>query len=257
MGYVMMIIVGFVIGFPVGSCTFSNNSGISSYENCIRYLPAEQCFEKDIRINFKLQEKVGLQIINTLPKRKSIKWSKEEDQYLIDNYSAKGLRRCTIFLNLMFKNERTERAAHCRAGELKCRTTIPPTHYTTKEISDMFDITESGIVFNIRSGKIKAVKSNARYLIPDSELSKIESLFEPDTAGYMSVMDFSSKIGVEFRGVHKNISLYDLPKIVLKGKAYVPKQLCDIICLRMKQTGSARVDWIYAQQTLCQCQTAT
>jgi len=85
----------------------------------------------------------------------------------------------------------------------------------------------------------------------DNELSKIESLFEPDTAGYMSVMDFSKKIGIEFRGAHKNISFYNLPKIVLKGKAYIPAQLCDIICQRMKQTCSARVDWVYAKESLC------
>jgi hypothetical protein len=59
MGYVIMIFLGFFIGFPIGSCSLSENTGISDYEHCIKYLPAQQCFEKDIRGNFKLQEKVG------------------------------------------------------------------------------------------------------------------------------------------------------------------------------------------------------
>ncbi len=181
--------------------------------------------------------------------------SNEQKAFFADNYALLGPKVFTEQYNKTFGTSYSGSWARWTAYKLNATSKFsPPGYYSIKEISCLFNISETSVRSALQSGNIKSERFYKKWFVDEKSfraaMKKRENLMTPPPWPAMTVKDASDKLGISPQALSKVIKRKLIDAVKVNYIYMVRKEHVQWGYDQMVKYGYVKIPWYKMRERL-------
>lgn len=183
-----------------------------------------------------------------------MKWSKEEEDFLTENYKKyQSVNKAKSLLKTKFGTNRNYCSVTHKVSRMGLTKSIHPNYFSVDEIMGMInDKSDRSTIYKYAESMgfdVVTRQHNATVSLECSDVI-LQYFNKPDDSLWMTLTEFKQEMGYGKKNDFRYLKKYNIQHLKYKKVIYVPRSLVAIARKYMAETNDSVIKWSYIKENL-------